>query len=118
MFGGFFVPTLFCFGFFLLFVCLLFVCLVVWFFVCLGLWGFLYVFFVCCGVLVFCFLRGFSWGFLFVFRNYGKCQCILLKFESKEMTFKAKQPGDMTGPLTSKLVSGKENSTHYCLKRK
>lgn len=30
--------------------------------------------------------------------------------------FKAKQPGSMTGPLTSMLFSGKENSSYYCLK--
>lgn len=68
-------------------------------------------------LVVFCFDEVFCWVFFFL-SNCGKCQCSLLKFESKETTLKAKQPGDVTGPLTSMLVSRKENSSHYCLKRK
>lgn len=46
-----------------------------WLFVWLG---FLVGFFCCCV------------GFVWVFLNCGKCQCFLLKFESKETTFKEK----------------------------
>lgn len=41
----------------------------------------------------------------------------LSKIESKERTYRAKQARDMTEPLTSMLVSGKENSSLYYLKR-
>ena len=76
-------------------------------------WGF----FVLGGILLGCALLVVIYLVLF-YRNCGKCQCFLLKFESKQTRLKAKQSGNTTEPLTSMLVSGKENNSRYCLKRK